>query len=211
MARAQAEHRHFYCRYPGATRIHTCTDCRETTLFVSIAPIFLRPGPDRVLLVVAELTGVPVAALLSPARTRPVSHARKLAMYLLRAEAGLSHAEVGRLVGRGSATVITLTRDVAEDVHGAARSEIERARAILRKGRAIAEAQTRRASPRSLGGYLVGLTAVREAAGLNKKELAQRAGLSRETVNRIETLKRPAEPRPSEHWQLRSRSSRSSW
>jgi transcriptional regulator with XRE-family HTH domain len=40
----------------------------------------------------------------------------------------------------------------------------------------------------------VGLTAVREAAGLNKKELAQRAGLTRETVSRIETLKRPAEP-----------------
>src|SRR5438309_1235513 len=39
-----------------------------------------------------------------------------------------------------------------------------------------------------------GLPAAREAAGLNKKELAQRAGLSRETVNRIETLKRPAEP-----------------
>jgi transcriptional regulator with XRE-family HTH domain len=37
------------------------------------------------------------------------------------------------------------------------------------------------------------LTAVREA-GLSKKELAQRAGLSRETVSRIETLKRPAEP-----------------
>jgi transcriptional regulator with XRE-family HTH domain len=53
--------------------------------------------------------------------------------------------------------------------------------------------QTRSASPRSLGGYLVGLTTVREAAGLNKRELAQRAGLSRETVNRIETLKRPAE------------------
>ena len=40
----------------------------------------------------------------------------------------------------------------------------------------------------------MGLTAVREAAGLTKKELAQRAGLSRETVSRIETLKRPAEP-----------------
>jgi DNA-binding XRE family transcriptional regulator len=35
---------------------------------------------------------------------------------------------------------------------------------------------------------------VREAAGLTKKELAQHAGLSRETVSRIETLKRPAEP-----------------
>src|SRR5205823_12029892 len=125
--------------------------------FVSIEPIFVRPGRDRVLLVVAELTGVPVAALLSPARTRPVSHARKLAMYLLRAEAGLSHAKVGRLVGRGSATVITLTREMAEDGHGAARSEIERARDMLREGRATAEVQTRRVSPRSLGGYLVGL------------------------------------------------------
>ena len=47
---------------------------------------------------------------------------------------------------------------------------------------------------RRIGGYLVGLAAVREAAGLTKKELAQRAGLSRETVSRIETLKRPAEP-----------------
>jgi len=163
-------------------------------LLVSIEPIFLRPGPDRVLSVVADLTGVPVATLLGPARTRPVSHARKPAMYLLRTEAGLSHAEVGRLVGRGSATVITLTRDVAENVHGVARSEIERARAILREGRATAEIPTRRVSPRSLGGYLVGLAAVREAAGLNKKELAQRAGLTRETVSRIETLKRPAEP-----------------
>ena len=164
-------------------------------MLVSIEPIFLRPGPDRVLSAVAELTGVPVATLLSPARTHPVSHARKLAMYLLRTEAGLSHAEVGRLVGRGTATVITLTRDVAEDVHSAVHSEIEcGARAILREGRASAEMQTRSVSPRSLGGYLVGLTAAREAAGLNKKELAQRAGLSRETVNRIETLKRPAKP-----------------
>ena len=158
---------------------------RGTTLLVSIEPIFLRPGPERVLSVAAELTGVPVTALLGPARTRPVSHARKLAMYLLRTEAGLSHAQVGQLVGRGSATVITLTREVTEDVHGFTRSEIERARAILRKGRAAAEVPTRRVSPRSLGGYLVGLTAVREAAGLNKKELARRAGLSRETVSRI--------------------------
>ena len=70
-----------------------------TTLLVSIEPIFLRPGPERVLSVVAELTGVPVAALLGPSRTRPVSHARKLAMYLLRTEAGLSHAQVGRCSG----------------------------------------------------------------------------------------------------------------
>jgi DNA-binding XRE family transcriptional regulator len=39
-----------------------------------------------------------------------------------------------------------------------------------------------------------GLSAVREAARLNKTELAHRAGLTRETVSRIETLKRPAEP-----------------
>jgi DNA-binding XRE family transcriptional regulator len=109
-------------------------------------------------------------------------------------EDGLSHAQVGRLLGRGSATVITLTREMAEDVHGITRPEIERARAILRDGRASAEAPTRPVSPRSLGGYLVGLTAVQEAAGLSKKELVQHAGLSRETVSRIETLKRPAEP-----------------
>ena len=163
-------------------------------MLASIEPIFLRPGPERVLSVVAELTGVPVTTLLGPARNHPVSHARKLAMYLLRTEAGLSHAEVGRLVGRGTATVITLTREVAKDVRDVTRAEIERARAILGKGRATAELQTRRPSPRSLGGYLVGLTAVREAAGLTKKELAQRAGLSRETVSRIETLSRPAEP-----------------
>ena len=87
-----------------------------------------------------------------------------------------------------------LTRETAEDVRDTTRSVIERTRAILREGRATAEVQTRSVSPRSLGGYLVGLTAVREAAGLNKKELAQRAGLTRETVSRIETLKRPAEP-----------------
>ena len=52
------QHRCRYCRYPGAARIQTCTDCCETTLLVSIEPIFLRPGPDRVLSVVAELTGV---------------------------------------------------------------------------------------------------------------------------------------------------------
>ena len=70
-------------------------------------------------------------------------------MYLLRTEPGLSHAEVGRLVRRGTATVITLTRDVAEDVHQTAHPELERARAILRA--ATAEVQTRRPSPRSLG------------------------------------------------------------
>jgi DNA-binding XRE family transcriptional regulator len=161
---------------------------------VSIEPISLRPGPDRVLSVAAELTGVPVAAWRGPRRARPVSHARKLAMYLLRAEAGLSPAQVGRLLGRGSATVMALTRAVAEDVHDVPRAEPERARAILREGRVSAEVQTRRPSPRSLGGYPVGLTAVREAAGLTKTELAQRAGLSRETVSRIETLKRAAEP-----------------
>jgi DNA-binding XRE family transcriptional regulator len=115
-------------------------------------------------------------------------------MYLLRTEAGLSHAEVGRLVGRGSATVITLTREVAEDVRDVTRSDIEHARSILGKGRATAEMQSRSVSPRSLGGYLVGLTAAREAAGLTKKELAQRADLTRETVSRIEMLRRPAEP-----------------
>jgi Bacterial dnaA protein helix-turn-helix len=130
----------------------------SASLSMSLEPIFLRPGPDRVLSVVAELTSVPVTTLFGPARTHHASHARKLAMYLLRSEAGLSHARVGRLVGRGSATVITLTRDMAQDVHDATRSEIERARAILSKGRATAEVHMRRPSPRSLGGYLVGLS-----------------------------------------------------
>jgi hypothetical protein len=121
---------------------------------VSLEPIFLRPGPDRVLSVVAELTGVPITALLGPARTHPVSHARKLAMYLLRSEAGLSHTQVGRLVGRGSATVISLTRDMAQDVHDATRSEIERARPFLSLSsvrRATPEVRMRQPSPRSLG------------------------------------------------------------
>jgi DNA-binding XRE family transcriptional regulator len=161
---------------------------------VLLEPICVRPSPERVLAVVAEVTGVPVGALLGSSHAHAVGHARNLAMYLVRTEAGRSHAEVGRLLGRGSATVITQARAVARDPRGTYQAHVERARAILEEGRHGAATRTRRVSPRSLGGYLVGLTAAREAAGLSKKDLAERAGLARETVSRLDLLKRPAEP-----------------
>src|SRR5205823_4736014 len=96
-------------------------------------------------------TTVPLTSESDTARTRPVSHARKLAMYLLRTEVGLSHAEVGRLVGRGSATVITLTCEVAEDVHGAVHSEIDRASTIAPLGRSWQSSDWERSRTTSAG------------------------------------------------------------
>jgi DNA-binding XRE family transcriptional regulator len=161
---------------------------------VLLEPIFVRPAPERVLEVVAEVTEIPVGTLLGPSCAHAVSRGRNLAMYLLRCEAGCTVAEVGRLLGRGSAAVIKQARTVARDGRGTYRAHVDRARAMLGAGRQAAALRTRPASPRSLGGYLVGLAAARGAAGLNKKKLAERAGITRETVSRLESLRRPAEP-----------------
>jgi hypothetical protein len=76
-------------------------------------PSSCNASSQEVLEVVAALSGVTVAALLGPSRSRTISRVRSVAMHLLRTERGLAMGEVARVFGRSPATVYYLSRLVA--------------------------------------------------------------------------------------------------
>lgn len=136
---------------------------------------------QEMLELVAALSGVSVEALLGPGRARALSRVRSAAMYLLRTEAGLSAREVARVVGRTPATVFDLSRLVARgerasDLVAAVRAELSACGAD--RSAAIIPGWKPRPVP--------GLSAHRQAAGLTQPELAAQAGITRETLSRIE-------------------------
>lgn len=65
------------------------------------------PAPETIIGAVTARTGVDAAALRGRSRTRDVTYARHLAMYLLREDGKLSVAEIGRMFGgRDHSTVL---------------------------------------------------------------------------------------------------------
>jgi hypothetical protein len=63
-------------------------------------------SPNQVLHSFADLAEVPLAALQSPSRAAPICQARHMAMWMLRDLCGITHAEIGAMLGgRTAATV----------------------------------------------------------------------------------------------------------
>ena len=71
-------------------------------------------SPDAIISGVAGYFNLPPSALTSPSRTRPISEARHIAMYLLREDAQLPLKQIGHLLGgRDHSTVIHGCRKVS--------------------------------------------------------------------------------------------------
>jgi len=92
------------------------------------------PTAEAVLEAVTRCTGIPLADLAGRARTRDITYARHLAMYLLREDARKSVAEVGRLLGhRDHSTVLSgisrITGELA--VRAETRADVAAGRATM--------------------------------------------------------------------------------
>jgi DNA-binding XRE family transcriptional regulator len=159
-------------------------------------PVAIRPTANRVLQVVAQVYGVPIEAFPTRRRSRQVSAARWAAMYLLANDAGLDLDEIARLTGRGPGEVQYAIREfeaMLEDDDADANA-IEQCRGALRNGSTSGlPYPTRPWSPESTS-FLPMLARHRSAAGLTQAQLGERAGLPRETVAILESLKRAAKP-----------------
>lgn len=59
-----------------------------------------KPGPSRIIAMVAERRGLTVDDLLGPSRLRPVAYARHEAMWELRQRTKLSLPDIARRLGR---------------------------------------------------------------------------------------------------------------
>ena len=80
-------------------------------------PLPANAGAEDVLAAVARVTGVQVDALKGRQRDRRTAHARRLAMYLLREEAGLPSTKVGEaLGGKDHSTVLYAQKRLEESI-----------------------------------------------------------------------------------------------
>jgi transcriptional regulator with XRE-family HTH domain len=157
-----------------------------------------RISPHDVLAVVCELSGVPLSTLQSPTRVRPVSQVRAAAAHLLRTQCGLTPREVAPLLGRAAATVRDSSRSARRGLaRGGTMAEfIERAwrdlhaadpELVVNSDFSFQASMGRSAagiSPRALP--VPHLRDWRRRMGLGQVELARRAGVSRETISRME-------------------------
>jgi DNA-binding XRE family transcriptional regulator len=150
-----------------------------------------RPPPERVIEAVAAASSVPSWMLFSPRRSPNLAKPRAAALYLLRQEAGLRSGDVARLTGRKRETVHRVTQQVAFAVgHDEQLADlIRRAQRLLASPHLNGQAYDAPPWSRSAG-LLLGLEAARIAAGLTKTELARRAGITAETLIRVERLQR---------------------
>lgn len=100
--------------------------------------------------------------------------------------------EIARALGRSPATVSQTLREVAVQADNAEplRVAIEQIRGGLADGAAVAGSMP--ALRPSVVHVLSGLRDARVAAGLTQQELAERVGVARETVARVEHGGRPA-------------------
>jgi DNA-binding XRE family transcriptional regulator len=150
-----------------------------------------RPAPERVIEVVAAVTNMPSRMLFSPRRSPDLAKSRAAAKYLLRQEAGLRAEDGARLTGHKRETVHRTTKAVALAVEqGEPIGDlVHRAQRLLSSlhldGRAYEPPPWSRSA-----GLLLGLGVARRAAGWTKRELARRAGITVETLIRIERLQR---------------------
>jgi DNA-binding XRE family transcriptional regulator len=159
-----------------------------------------RTSPDNILSILAELSGIPLTVLQSPTQVRRVGQVRSAAAHLLRVECGLSVSQVGPLLGRSAQTVCDLSRNarLALEHGGDIADLITRAQQVVMGGK-----PERPGSPELWLRTAVGVGAstpagqrrtfavphlrhCRTHAGLGQAELAQRTGIARETLARLE-------------------------
>ncbi len=153
----------------------------------------VRHDPRRILSLLSELSGVPVAVLCSRTQRRDVALVRAAAAHLLITDNRMSRIETGRLIGRSDQTV--------SDLVSRARSALAsggRVSELMRRTREALVAPTEPADvvaptelvdvpePKVTVYRLPYLSRWRRVAGLTRQELAHRTGLASETVARLE-------------------------
>jgi chromosomal replication initiation ATPase DnaA len=145
---------------------------------------------------VAEATGLTVETIIGPGRTSKAAQARAVAAYLLRNDAGLSALDTARVLHRKRPTLKQLIVGV-EQVMGSSdpRAQLlERTRRLFKNGFSSGKTYPPLPVGTAVAILLPGLLACRLAAGLTQPQLAQRAGIARETLARLERLRRRARP-----------------
>ena len=144
----------------------------------------VRHDPRRILSLLSELSGVPVALLCSRTQRRDVALVRAAAAHLLVTDNRMSRIETGRLIGRSDQTVSDL---------------VSRARSALASGGRVSDLMRRTLEalvaptelvdvpePKVTVYRLPYLSRWRRVAGLTRQQLAHRTGLASETVARLE-------------------------
>ncbi len=166
----------------------------------------IRPMPGRVLRLVADAAGLSIESIVGPQRSVPAARARAVSAYLLRHDVGLSMLDIARVLHRKTATVRTLVASV-EQVLGTDHPRaqlLDRTRRLFRNGLNSGKHYPPLPPGTRAPKLLPGLLACRLVAGLTQPELARRAGIPRETLARLERLRRRAQPKQLTHWRERS-------
>ncbi len=156
-----------------------------------------RPSPGDVVAVVSALTGISLDTLQSPSQARKLGRVRAAAAHLLRVDSGLGLKQVAPFLGRSDQTVCDFSRKarVALDNGGDIAELIDKARHVLDDGlhhvptdtaeqHARLAALRRQPKPRAFA--VPHLRAWRVRTGLDQAQLAERAGIARETIARVE-------------------------
>jgi transcriptional regulator with XRE-family HTH domain len=155
-----------------------------------------RPSPEHVLIVVSSLTGIPLDALQSPSQLRKLGPARAAAAHLLRAEAGLSVQQVAPLLARSPQTICEFSRNARlADQTSMIAELINRARQLLDASMHSSAPTTTEPVPKRRPVRPPGnprtlpvpyLAQWRARAGLTRAQLAERSGIDRRTLARLE-------------------------
>ncbi len=156
----------------------------------------IRPTPSRVLRIVAQVSGLPIESIAGPGQRPSTARARMVAAYLLHNDAGLSVQETAHILHRKAPAVARLTADL-ERLTGSTDPRavlLQRARRLLRNGLSSGKQYPPLKPGTASTELLPGLLACRLAAGLTQPGLAARAGIARETLVRLERLRRRAQP-----------------
>ena len=157
----------------------------------------IRPSQSQVLRSVAAAAGLPIETIVGHPRSAGTNHARSVAAYLLRHDAGLSLVDTARVLQLRTTTVSKMSGRIAR-VLGTPDPRaklVEGTRNLFRNGLSSGKPYPPLAVGTGMATELLpGLLACRLGARLSQRELAKRAGLARETLGRLEGLSRRAQP-----------------
>jgi len=134
-----------------------------------------------------QASGLSLDTLLGRRFRADIARARAVAALILRREAGLTANEAGRILRRSRQSVHSLTTRATVSGGGPAAAElVTQALSLLWEPFESASTTAKRLPPRRATHALPGLVGRRLGAGLAQAELAARAGISRETLLRLE-------------------------
>jgi DNA-binding XRE family transcriptional regulator len=155
----------------------------------------IRPTPSSVLRLVADAAGVSTEAIVGPERSFTAARARAVAAYLLRHDAGLATLDTARVLHRKTATVRSLIASVEEvlDTEHPRAKLLDRTRRLFKNGLSSGKLYPPAPQRARSAKLLPGLLACQLVADLTQPELADRAGIARETLARLERLRRRAQ------------------